>query len=150
MIARSRPWSVRIRRQVTFGGRVLDPQGSPVTGGAVALTSLEPQTRGRCDASPGAVPSAGGQRCTAIRPDGRYFFLDLPPGQYTVDGQDRNGRPIHARVLSVVALGPGGRLGFDLHLSATEGAARAAGPQDRGRSKSALRRTVVLGGLRTP
>ena len=61
-----------IRRQVAVSGRVTRRDGEPVIGGEV---SIEP------------VPVRG-EPVVPTRPDGIYFFLDLPGGEYMVTARD--------------------------------------------------------------
>jgi hypothetical protein len=58
-----------IRRQVAIGGVVKHDNGVPVDGASViALRKSDRAQRGRCTS----------------RSDGKYFFLDLPDGEYIV------------------------------------------------------------------
>lgn len=83
------PWAAVVRRRVSVGGRVSNTAGAPANGGQVALTPLPDDT--------GTARRWEG----AIRPDGLFFILDAPPGDYLLDGHDASGRAITAQPVSV-------------------------------------------------
>jgi hypothetical protein len=73
-------------------------------------------------------------RSTRIRPDGRYYFLDLPPGDYVLKGVDDRQRPVEARAVTIAPMGPGSAAAanFDFDLKMTT-AKRVADPEARRR-----------------
>jgi hypothetical protein len=80
-----------VRHQVAIGGTVLDEADRPVAGAEIVLTSTP---EGFAGPTAGAVEAAKGGR-TARLPDrtvsgrfGRYYFLDLPNGRYTLIAVD--------------------------------------------------------------
>lgn len=82
------PWEI-IRRQVTIGGCVKDKAEKPIAEATVSITAFPKEveqkftvaataariTRPETDEMPDRMFS---------RPDGIYFFLDLPDGEYTL------------------------------------------------------------------
>lgn len=81
-------WEIA-RHQVAISGRALDGQGKAVPGAQVNLTVVPKEYKLRID---GAASAAGdwAERDerpdrTMARGDGLFFFLDLPPGKYTVE-----------------------------------------------------------------
>jgi hypothetical protein len=79
---------IAVRRRVSLGGIVLDAHGRPVTGGELHLTNSAAQS-GRTSYS------------ARVRPDGRYFFLDIPPGKFVLQGRVGSGDPITERSVTV-------------------------------------------------
>ena len=81
-------WEI-IRRQVAIGGYVKNKAREPVTGARLVITAFPKVFTARIAgtrAAAGADWSATDQRPdrTTSRPDGGYFFMDLPNGDYTV------------------------------------------------------------------
>jgi hypothetical protein len=74
------------RHQVAVAGRVVDESDKPVAGAQVTLTRVpEKQTQNRSGArSDQQEPDARGDR-TLTKADGIFFFLDSPPGKYSVE-----------------------------------------------------------------
>src|SRR6185369_16950789 len=60
---------------------------------------------------------------TAIRGDGLYFFVDLPPGEYRLEGEDERGNQIGPRNVTVLAKQLGSRdiVALDLKASTRSG-----------------------------
>lgn len=77
-------WVV-LRRAVTLAGRVTGAEGRPAVGGTVSMTAAGTARRYQA----------------RIRTDGFYFFLDLPAGDYLLDGQDERGNVIEAKRVSI-------------------------------------------------
>lgn len=80
-------WEIT-RHQVAISGRVSDGRGRPVSGAHVSLTAWPKGYKLRIG---GAASAAGdwaerdaGPDRTVSREDGLFYFLDLPPGRYTV------------------------------------------------------------------
>ncbi len=81
-------WEI-IRRQVAIGGYVENIAHKPVTGANLAITEFPEEFAAQIA---GARAVAGPDWSTtdqrpdrmASRPDGNYFFMDLPNGDYTV------------------------------------------------------------------
>ncbi len=81
-------WEI-IRRQVTIGGYVENTVHKPVAGARLVITVFPKRFAAQiagARAGTGAGGSAMDQRPDRIasRPDGGYFFMDLPNGDYTV------------------------------------------------------------------
>ena len=68
-----------VRRRVSVTGRRMDTAGQPASGGRVTATRIV----GAADKS---VPVA--RPACILRDDGRYGFLDLPGGDYRIEGED--------------------------------------------------------------
>lgn len=86
-----------IHHQVALGGRVADEADAPVAGAQVTATTLPPEggKRGRGGQGAGAAEGDTQTRVytTIARPNGLYFFLDLPDGRYAMRAVDpRTGR----------------------------------------------------------
>jgi|JI102314DRNA_FD_contig_41_3467279_length_1528_multi_3_in_0_out_0_2 hypothetical protein len=92
---------VIMRRRVSLAGHVWRGAELPASSGAVRLMAIA------IDA-PGAAMLPDQMRCreASIRADGRYFFLDLPSGDYAVTGHAGTGRRamvLQGRTVSVPA-----------------------------------------------
>jgi len=85
-------WEV-VRHRVALAGRVLDAEGSPAAAALVTIVS-GPQgagltrTRERSNAGPGPDDSMPRANWTETEPDGTFYFLDLPPGTYSLTAID--------------------------------------------------------------
>ena len=90
-------WIV-MRNRVSLVGRVIAVDGAIATGGLVRLATAQ-APNGRDTTSPSRA--IGRRYDTRIRPDGFYFFLDLPAGEYLLDGRDERGNEIEAREVSI-------------------------------------------------
>jgi hypothetical protein len=81
-------WEIA-RHQVAISGRVLDEQGKPVPGAQVDLTVVPEELKARLTGAASAARdwAMRDERPdrTMVRGDGLFFFLDLPPGKYTVE-----------------------------------------------------------------
>ena len=110
-------WIV-IRRRVAIAGRVFNGAGVPVNGGQLSLQAQLPAKAPRRPARRGAdAPPRSRVYETRVRSDGFYFFLDIPAGEYLLDGQDAHGQSIELRSISVEpVIGPAVKplLGIDL------------------------------------
>lgn len=103
-------WTV-LRRRVCLAGRVTAVDGSASRGGRLSLAAAAPLPGGPT-VLPGSpvVPPPDGPAVPArawqapIRPDGRYWFCDVPVGDYLVSGRDGRGRVVEARSVSVPAV----------------------------------------------
>jgi hypothetical protein len=90
-------WTV-VRSRVSLAGRVTAADGVVASGGVVSLIPVlgddarKPETSGRTFAR---------QRDTCILGDGFYFFLDLPPSDYVLNGRDERGNEIEPRQVSM-------------------------------------------------
>jgi len=75
-----------VRHQVAVAGRVVDGEEGPVGGAEVTLTTLPKQARQR-RADVGADRQELDEPCdrTFTKPDGIFFFLDSPAGEYAVE-----------------------------------------------------------------
>jgi len=116
------------RRRVSLAGRVARSEGATASAGVVHLTmealSAQPAVSTIAATSPSlALPRSRrsaaafkGSEATAvvamtvadswfvetpISPDGYYFYLDLPPGDYLISGRDERGLPLHGRAVTV-------------------------------------------------
>jgi hypothetical protein len=86
-------WEIT-RHQVAIGGRVVDEADQPVAAAEVTITGM-PEEFQRKIAGTTEMAGGGWERSdrrldlSRAKPDGIYFFLDLPAGKYTVKGVDR-------------------------------------------------------------
>ena len=98
-------WEIA-RHQVAIGGRVVDDGDQPVAGAQVTITAMPEEFRRKIA---GAAETAGGgwndsdERLDVSRAkdDGIYYFLDLPAGKYTVNGEDRRSGARAEKTVSV-------------------------------------------------
>jgi hypothetical protein len=114
--AKSDGWIV-MRCRVSLAGRVTGADGGIATGGALSLTAADDGDRQKATSPP---PDRPRRYDTHIRWDGFYFFLDLPAGDYVLNGQDESGNPIAAQRVSIVPAdgsGPLDVIGADLSAS---------------------------------
>lgn len=83
--------SWELRRRAVVGGRALDRAGRPYTdASALALNGLRPPRRFACH----------------MRRDGSFFFLDVPPGRYTLDRCDAAGSVVQTKKVVVAPFAP--------------------------------------------
>jgi hypothetical protein len=73
---------LRIDRQVAIAGRLTNADHAPLAGAVVRLAKMPPELRevvgtARALENPGSAVTG---------PDGMFYFLDLPGGEYTVAG----------------------------------------------------------------
>lgn len=85
-------WEI-IRRQVALSGYVADADGNPVADAQITLVkqpaAFAPRLIGAAsDAGPRWDELTERLDRTLSRSDGLYFFLDLPPGKYTLRAVD--------------------------------------------------------------
>jgi hypothetical protein len=79
---------VVIRSRVSLAGRVAGADGEIASGGVLNLTAARDAARSR-------------HYETRIRTDGFYFFLDLPAGDYVLEGVDQHGTRLEAKPVSI-------------------------------------------------
>lgn len=81
-----------VRRQVALCGRVIDRHGNPLADARVTIVRWPKQFETQAKASAAAARAAGDERIrrdvAETKPDGIYFFMDLPEGEYTVAAED--------------------------------------------------------------
>jgi len=82
-------FSVVVRRRVSLMGRRLDADGRAVAGGSVTATPV-------AGAACGSALQAD-----ILRADGHYGFLDLPKGDYRVEGLTAAGAAFAATTVTV-------------------------------------------------
>jgi hypothetical protein len=101
----STEWEIA-RRQVAIGGRVVDDGDQPISGVEVVLTSM-PEEFQRRVAGAADVAGAGRKHSderpdhSLTKPDGIYYFLDLPAGRYTVKCMDSRSGAAAEKTVSV-------------------------------------------------
>jgi hypothetical protein len=114
-------WIV-MRNRVSLVGRVTAAGGAIANGGVISLAAAQ-AANGQGTTSPSRT--IGRRYDTRVRPDGFYFFLDLPAGEYLLDGEDEHGNEIEAREVSIphaVGSGPLQVVTVDLSASTKPGA----------------------------
>jgi hypothetical protein len=83
-------WEVR-RHRVALCGQVLNADGTHATGAKVAITDgprrFAAKLKSGAAAREAGTPHQIAPNVTRVRPDGIYFFLDLPEGEYTVSAE---------------------------------------------------------------
>jgi len=97
MTARSDGWIVT-RSRVSLAGRVTATDGDVTSGGVVNLTAA---TGGDGHQAASPTPDRTRRYDARIRADGFYFFVDLPAGDYVLDGRDERGNEIEAKRVSI-------------------------------------------------
>lgn len=97
-VEKSDRWIV-VRSRVGLAGRVTVAGGDTASGGVLGLTAARGADRQTVAASSPDVPR---HYDTRIRGDGFYFFLDLPGGDYVINGQDERGNEIEAQPVSIL------------------------------------------------
>jgi hypothetical protein len=134
----SEGWII-MRSRVSLAGRVKGAGGGIASGGVLSLTAAKEADRRNATSSSHDIRR---RYDTRIRPDGFYFFLDLPAGDYVLDGQDEGGNEIEAKPVSIPPTDGSGPLhvvGVDLSASTRSGtdepaeAKASAGPARRRR-----------------
>lgn len=99
-------WQI-ICRQVAIGGRILDENDHAVAGAQVTITSMPNGFKHRLEGAAGAAGARWDNLKerpdrTQSRPDGVYFFLDLPEGSYTLNAIDPRTDRLAEKKVSVV------------------------------------------------
>jgi Carboxypeptidase regulatory-like domain len=95
-------WEVT-RHQVAVVGRVVDESDKPVAGAQVTLTLLPKEERQK--SSRGGTDQQewdAGRSQTFTEPDGIFFFLDSPAGEYSVECVNRRSG-LHANKIVAVS-----------------------------------------------
>jgi len=136
--AESDGWIV-MRSRVSLAGRVTAVGGDIATGGVLTLTTAQGADRHKATSPPHDIRR---RYDTHIRPDGFYFFLDLPAGDYVLNGQDERGSEIEAKQVSIPPAEGSGPLDVvDVDLSAsTRSDADEAKPEAKASAGSSRRR----------
>jgi hypothetical protein len=137
--AESDGWIV-MRSRISLAGRVTAASGGIASGGVLSLTAATGADRRKATS-----PSHDIRRRydTRIRPDGFYFFLDLPAGDYVLNGQDERGNEIEAQRVSIPLAegsGPLDVVDVDLSASTKSGADKRPPPEAKAPAGSARRR----------
>jgi len=85
----------RVRRQVALCGRVVNREDKPLGGARVTIIQgpkeFEAQAKGGLVAASARGDEKLRRDVTETKPDGIYFFMDLPGGEYTVAAEDPHG-----------------------------------------------------------
>jgi hypothetical protein len=121
-------WIV-MRSRVSLAGRVTGVDEEFASGGVLNLTA---GTGGDGDGhgAASARPDRTRRYDARIRADGFYFFVDLPAGDYVLDGRDERGNEIEERRVSIppaAASGPLNIVSADLSVAAKSGADQPPG-----------------------
>jgi hypothetical protein len=138
-------WIV-IRNRVSLAGRVTAASGDIASGGALSLTAAHGANRHNAKSPPHGIPR---RYDTRIRPDGFYFFLDLPAGDYVLNGQDERGDEIEAKQVSIPPAqgsGPLHIVGVDLS-SSTRSGRHGPPPKAQASARPGRPGTVLIAGL---
>ena len=117
MTARSDGWIVT-RSRVSLAGRVTGTDGDITSGGVLNLTAA---AGGDGHRAASRTPDRTRRYDARIRADGFYFFVDLPAGDYVLDGRDERGLEIEAKRVSIpppAASGPLNIVSVDLSVAA--------------------------------
>jgi hypothetical protein len=131
-----------MRSRVSLAGRVMGAGGGIASGGVLSLTVAKEADRRNATSS---SHDSRRRYDTRIRSDGFYFFLDLPAGDYVLDGQDEGGNEIEAKPVSIPppdGSGPLHVVGVDLTASTRSGAdepAEAKAPAESAQRRRARR-----------
>jgi hypothetical protein len=115
-------WIV-MRSRVSLAGRVIGADGEIASGGLLSLTAAK-------DADWQSASPMPHRYDAPIRPDGFYFFLDVPPGDYVLNGEDEGGNEIEQKQVSIPrvdASGPPDIVAVDLSAASKSDAASDAG-----------------------
>jgi len=73
---------LRIDRQVAIAGRVTQADRGPLAGAVVRLTKMPTEWLQRVQAA--SALSVNNPGCATTRPNGVFYFLDLPDGEFAV------------------------------------------------------------------
>jgi hypothetical protein len=114
-------WIV-MRSRVSLAGRVTAGDGGAASGGTLSLAAVQRADRGKAKSPPPAIVR---QYDTSILGDGFYFFLDLPAGDYVLNGQDERGNELETQQVSIPPVDDASRLhvvGVDLSAAVKPGA----------------------------
>ena len=103
-MAETHDWLI-LRCRVSLAGRVTAGGGSVASGGVLRLTAMPAASRHHTRSRTHEVLR---RYSTQIRSDGFYFFLDLPAGEYVLDGEDEQGDAIEAQRISIPAASSAG------------------------------------------
>jgi hypothetical protein len=80
--------SIAVRHRVAIAGRVIDANSGKPLRARVEIVAGPPEYEARLSAAGDSrtvgEPSGHDARATRTRPDGLFFFLDLPAGEYTL------------------------------------------------------------------
>jgi len=133
-------WIV-MRSRVSLAGRVTGADGEIASSGVLNLTASEGADRHNASSSPHRTP----RRYDAhIRPDGFYFFLDLPAGDYLLNGEDEAGNKFEEKQVSIPhvdASAPPDIVAVDLSAaSKSDAASDAVKPAPRAKAPARRRR----------
>lgn len=111
-MTRSAPGSSSIRRRAVVAGRLLPAAEQALAGpDRLALSSVPPQRRFKCH----------------LRPGGRFFFLDVPAGNYTLDLFDDAGAVLESKKVAVTTYARDTRMPvvqIDLEIAGPKAVAR--------------------------
>jgi Carboxypeptidase regulatory-like domain len=139
-VAGDNNWEI-VRHRAAIAGRITDAQtGRPVSGARVAITAGPPQLTGRLALL--AVQHGSAWATLAERPDrtraaadGFFRFLDLPAGEYTLEGSLPGSGSRYGTVTAQVTLAADGQgqialQTVDFALPATTILGRVSDPSD--------------------
>lgn len=94
------PWFSVRRRRVSLTGQLKRSDGT--SAGAGQVWASPPGALPEPTAAPwSAAEPPPFERKAVVRPDGLYFFLDLPPGRWVLSGADRSGAKLEPRTVDV-------------------------------------------------
>ena len=139
-------WIV-MRNRVSLAGRVTAATGDIAGGGALSLTAAQAADGQDATSRPRDIRR---RYDTRIRPDGFYFFLDLPTGDYVLNGQDEGGNEIEAHQVSIPPADGSGPLDvISVDLSASTKSDADEGPPQAEASAGQTRRRGARSGSST-